>query len=198
MLIPDFQGVAGPLEDVLDAGPDVLNHNTETVPRLYRIARAGGRYPRTLELLDRARRYAPHIPTKSGLMVGLGEDRDELVATLRGVCDGDTVVTRELFGPLLHHLITRRREDDAARRLAACLTPRERQVLLLLAKGADTRGIARALRITTDTARTHVRNLLAKLGVHSRLEAAALVVRAGLVAEFEGDASGEDELDACL
>ncbi len=82
VLIPDFQGMARPLEDVLDAGPDVLNHNTETVPRLYRIARAGGRYPRTLELLDRARRYAPHIPTKSGLMVGLGEERDELVATL--------------------------------------------------------------------------------------------------------------------
>jgi len=82
VLIPDFQGMAGPLQDVLGAGPDVLNHNTETVPRLYRIARAGGRYARTLELLDRARRYAPHIPTKSGLMVGLGEERDELVATL--------------------------------------------------------------------------------------------------------------------
>jgi lipoic acid synthetase len=83
VLIPDFQGMAGPLRTVLDAGPDVLNHNTETVPRLYRIARAGGRYPRTLELLDRARRFAPDIPTKSGLMVGLGEERDELVATLR-------------------------------------------------------------------------------------------------------------------
>ena len=83
VLIPDFQGMVEPLRTVLDAGPDVLNHNTETVPRLYRIARAGGRYPRTLELLDRARRYAPHIPTKSGLMVGLGEERDELVSTLR-------------------------------------------------------------------------------------------------------------------
>jgi lipoyl synthase len=83
VLIPDFQGIEDPLRAVLDAGPDVLNHNTETVPRLYRIARAGGRYPRTLELLDRARRYAPHIPTKSGLMVGLGEEDDELVATLR-------------------------------------------------------------------------------------------------------------------
>jgi len=82
VLIPDFQGNEGPLHTVLDAGPDVLNHNTETVPRLYRIARAGGRYPRTLEVLDRARRYAPHIPTKSGLMVGLGEEWDELVAVL--------------------------------------------------------------------------------------------------------------------
>jgi lipoic acid synthetase len=83
VLIPDFQGLEMPLRAVLDAVPDVLNHNTETVPSLYRIARAGGRYARTLELLDRARRYAPGIPTKSGLMVGLGEGWDELVSTLR-------------------------------------------------------------------------------------------------------------------
>ncbi|MFN8060603.1 MAG: lipoyl synthase [Vicinamibacterales bacterium] len=83
VLIPDFQGMAEPLRTVLDAGPDVLNHNTETVPRLYRLARSGGRYARTLELLDRARTHAPHVPTKSGLMVGLGEDMEELVATMR-------------------------------------------------------------------------------------------------------------------
>ena len=80
VLIPDFQGKAEPLQTVLDAGPDILNHNTETVPRLYRFARSGGRYPRTLELLDRSRAYAPHIPTKTGLMVGLGEEWDEVVA----------------------------------------------------------------------------------------------------------------------
>jgi lipoic acid synthetase len=80
VLIPDFQGSEQALRTVLDARPDVLNHNTETVPRLYRMARSGGRYPRTLELLDRARRYAPDIPTKSGVMVGLGEEKDELVA----------------------------------------------------------------------------------------------------------------------
>ena len=87
VLIPDFQGSEAALRTVLDAGPDVLNHNTETVPRLYRTARSGGRYSRTLELLDRSRRLAPGIPTKTGLMVGLGEERDELVATfedLRG------------------------------------------------------------------------------------------------------------------
>lgn len=82
VLIPDFKGDAAALRTVLDARPDVLNHNTETVPRLYRRARSGGRYERTLELLDRARSYAPPIPTKSGLMVGLGEERDELLATL--------------------------------------------------------------------------------------------------------------------
>jgi lipoic acid synthetase len=83
VLIPDFQGDEAALHTVLDAGPDVLNHNTETVPRLYRMARSGGRYLRTLELLERSRRYAPSIPTKTGLMVGLGEEHDELVQTFR-------------------------------------------------------------------------------------------------------------------
>lgn len=87
VLIPDFQGSEDALRTVLDAGPDILNHNTETVPRLYRMARSGGRYRRTLELLDRSRRHAPDIPTKSGLMVGLGEERDELVATLKDLRD---------------------------------------------------------------------------------------------------------------
>jgi lipoyl synthase len=87
VLIPDFQGNEAALHAVLDARPDVLNHNTETVPRLYRMARSGGRYSRTLELLDRARRYAPDVPTKSGLMVGLGEERRELIATLKDLRD---------------------------------------------------------------------------------------------------------------
>ena len=83
VLIPDFKGEYEPLNTVLDARPDVLNHNTETVPRLYRMARSGGRYTRTLELLNRARSYAPDIPTKTGLMVGLGEEIDELHAVFR-------------------------------------------------------------------------------------------------------------------
>jgi len=83
VLIPDFQGHEAALHAVLDARPDVLNHNTETVPRLYRMARSGGRYARTLELLDRSRRYAPDIPTKTGVMVGLGEELEELIATFR-------------------------------------------------------------------------------------------------------------------
>ena len=79
VLIPDFQGIESSLRSVLDAGPDVLNHNIETVPRLYRMARSGGRYPRSLELLDRSRQYRPEIATKTGIMVGLGEEHDELV-----------------------------------------------------------------------------------------------------------------------
>jgi lipoic acid synthetase len=83
VLIPDFKGDEQALRTVLDAGPDVLNHNIETVPRLYRTVRSGGRYERALQLLERARAWAPDIPTKSGLMVGLGEEWDEVVATLR-------------------------------------------------------------------------------------------------------------------
>jgi len=83
VLIPDFQGKAEPLYTVLDASPDILNHNTETVPRLYKLARSGGRYERTLQLLDRSRSYAPRIATKSGIMLGLGEEWDEVVATLK-------------------------------------------------------------------------------------------------------------------
>ena len=94
VLIPDFKGDEAALHTVLDARPDVLNHNIETVPRLYRTARPGGRYERALELLDRSRRYAPAIPTKSGLMVGLGEETDEVIETLRDLASvGTRIVT---------------------------------------------------------------------------------------------------------
>ena len=82
-LIPDFQGLATSLALVIDAAPEILNHNTETVPRLYKLARHGGRYERTLELFARARAAAPSLVTKSGLIVGLGETMDELHATMR-------------------------------------------------------------------------------------------------------------------
>ena len=83
VLIPDFQGDEAALRAVLDARPDILNHNTETVPRLYKMARSGGRYARTLELLARSKDYAPDIPTKTGLMVGLGEEHHEILETLK-------------------------------------------------------------------------------------------------------------------
>src|SRR5215469_5581754 len=82
MLIPDFRGSDAALQMVLDARPDVLNHNTETVPRLYPVARRGSRYERSLRLLARSREAAPGIPTKSGLMVGLGETLHEVSAVL--------------------------------------------------------------------------------------------------------------------
>ncbi|MGH7312545.1 MAG: lipoyl synthase, partial [Candidatus Rokuibacteriota bacterium] len=82
-LIPDFQGQAAALRTVIEAEPHVLDHNTETVPRLYKVARHGGRYERTLELFRRTRAWAPALPTKSGIILGLGETRDELIATMR-------------------------------------------------------------------------------------------------------------------
>ena len=106
VLIPDFQGNEQSLHTVLDAGPDILNHNTETVPRLYRQARSGGRYARTLELLDRSRRYAPQIATKSGIMVGLGEQWNEIVETLEDLRKaGCAILTiRQYLRPSPAHL----------------------------------------------------------------------------------------------
>jgi lipoic acid synthetase len=106
VLIPDFQGHEGPLRTVLDARPDILNHNTETVPRLYRIARPGGRYVRALELLARARRCAPDIPTKTGIMVGLGETWDEILEVLRDLrqVDCQILTIGQYLRPSLAHL----------------------------------------------------------------------------------------------
>lgn len=94
VLIPDFQGSQEALALVLDAAPDVLNHNIETVPRLYRQVRFGARYARSIELLRRASEMCPAIPTKSGLMLGLGESSEEVLAVLRDLrAAGVRVVT---------------------------------------------------------------------------------------------------------
>ncbi len=94
VLIPDFKGEESSLRTVLDARPDVLNHNTETVPRLYRAVRSGGKYSRLLELLDRSRKYAPGIPTKTGMMMGLGEEKDEVVQVFKDLRDvGVSILT---------------------------------------------------------------------------------------------------------
>jgi lipoic acid synthetase len=82
VLIPDFQGRAASLEAVLEARPDVLNHNVETVPRLYREVRPGSRYERSLALFDHARRHPTSPRTKSGVMLGLGETLDEVTAVM--------------------------------------------------------------------------------------------------------------------
>ena len=83
VLIPDFKGNAEALRIVVEARPDILNHNLETIDRLYRIARPGGRYERALELLRRAKEMDPTLLTKSGLMCGLGEEWDELLVAMR-------------------------------------------------------------------------------------------------------------------
>ncbi len=83
VLIPDFKGDARALGTVLAAGPDILNHNIETVPRLFRAVRAGGNYRRSLDLLARAKAWGGRGLTKSGMMVGLGEAWDEVLETMR-------------------------------------------------------------------------------------------------------------------
>ena len=106
VLIPDFQGSTASLDTVIGAGPHVLNHNTETVPRLYKLARHGGRYERTLGLFRHARAVAPALPTKSGIMLGLGETRDEPVAVmrdLRGV-DVEILTLGQYLRPSAQHL----------------------------------------------------------------------------------------------
>jgi lipoic acid synthetase len=106
VLIPDFQGLEEPLQIVMDARPDILNHNTETVPRLYRVARSGARYERTLRLLERAKEMNPAIPTKTGVMVGLGESTDELLAVYRDLAarDVDILTIGQYLRPSKDHL----------------------------------------------------------------------------------------------
>jgi lipoic acid synthetase len=83
VLVPDFQGSHAAMRMVMDARPDVLNHNTETVPRLYRQVRLGARYERSLDMLEYAKELGPETPVKSGLMLGLGELREEVLEVMR-------------------------------------------------------------------------------------------------------------------
>jgi lipoic acid synthetase len=83
VLVPDFQGKEEVIKIVVDARPDILNHNTETVPRLYRAVRSGARYERTLRLLEYAKEVEPATVTKTGVMVGLGEETKELLEVFR-------------------------------------------------------------------------------------------------------------------
>ena len=89
VLIPDFKGSERALAMVMEARPDILNHNLETAERLYRFARPGGRYPRALELLARARQMRPDGLTKSGIILGMGEEWDEVVVCMRDLRRSD-------------------------------------------------------------------------------------------------------------
>ncbi len=105
-LIPDFQGSHAALDVVLEAAPDVLNHNLETVPRLYRQVRLGARYERSLDLLAYSKSARPEIPTKSGLMLGLGETPEELLAAMRDLRaqNVDLLTLGQYLRPSLRHL----------------------------------------------------------------------------------------------
>lgn len=106
VLIPDFQGSHTAVDIVMNAHPDVLNHNTETVPRLYRQVRLGARYERSLDVLRYAKQARPHIPTKSGLMLGLGETEPEVLAVMRDLRDHhvDILTLGQYLRPSPKHL----------------------------------------------------------------------------------------------
>ena len=106
VLIPDFKGDWDALSTVLSAQPEILNHNTETVPRLYPVVRPQGRFERSLELLKEARRLDPGTLTKSGLMVGLGETREELLDVFEGLrrSEVDILTVGQYLRPTPAHL----------------------------------------------------------------------------------------------
>ena len=116
VLVPDFRGrLDRALEILAAAPPDVMNHNLETVPRLYRSARPGGDYAHSLRLLQEFKRRHPSVPTKSGLMVGLGETDDEILAVMRDLRahDVDMVTIGQYLQPSPHHLSVERYVEPA-------------------------------------------------------------------------------------
>lgn len=106
VLVPDFQGSHAAMDIVMNAHPDVLNHNTETVPRLYGQVRLGARYQRSLDMLRYAKQVRPHIPTKSGLMLGLGETESEVLQVMRDLSDHhvDILTLGQYLRPSPKHL----------------------------------------------------------------------------------------------
>jgi lipoic acid synthetase len=106
VLIPDFRGDWGALEKVIRAGPEVLNHNMETVPRLYRVVRRGARYEQSLELLRRAKQRLPSMPVKTGMMLGLGETGEEVLCAMEEIAaQGTDILTLgQYLQPTRDHL----------------------------------------------------------------------------------------------
>jgi lipoic acid synthetase len=106
VLVPDFQGNEDSIRTVLEAGPEIYNHNTETVPRLYKKARPGGRYPRVMEIFRYAKRTAPDIPTKTGMILGMGETIEEVVAVMRDLraVDVDILTLGQYLRPSDAHI----------------------------------------------------------------------------------------------
>jgi lipoic acid synthetase len=106
VLTPDFQGQQQPLQRVVDAAPEILNHNIETVPRLYRIAKSGGRYPRSLRFLEQAKEMNARQVTKTGIIVGLGEEMHELLTVFRDLADRkvDILTIGQYLRPSKDHL----------------------------------------------------------------------------------------------
>ena len=106
VLVPDFQGSESSIAAVLEARPEIYNHNTETVPRLYKKARPGGRYPRVLEIFRYAKRTAPSIPTKTGIILGMGETIEEVIEVMRDLreVDVDILTLGQYLRPSSAHI----------------------------------------------------------------------------------------------
>jgi lipoic acid synthetase len=106
VLVPDFQGNEDAIRAVLEARPDIYNHNTETVPRLYKKARPGGRYERLLEIFRIAKRIAPDIPTKTGVILGLGETNEEVIEVMKDLrrVDVDILTLGQYLRPSNSHI----------------------------------------------------------------------------------------------
>lgn len=106
VLVPDFQGKEDSIRAVLEAGPDIYNHNTETVPRLYKRCRPGGRYERVMKIFERAKQMAPQIPTKTGIILGMGETNEEVVAVMRDLraVDVDILTLGQYLRPSDSHI----------------------------------------------------------------------------------------------
>ncbi|HVF39130.1 MAG TPA: lipoyl synthase [Gemmatimonadaceae bacterium] len=120
VLVPDFQGSESSIRTVLEATPEIYNHNTETVPRLYKKARPGGRYQRVLEIFRTAKRIAPSIPTKTGIILGMGETVEEVVAVMRDLrsVDVDILTLGQYLRPSDKHIaLDRYYRPDEFRRL---------------------------------------------------------------------------------
>jgi lipoic acid synthetase len=121
VLVPDFQGNEQSIRTVLEARPEIYNHNTETVPRLYKRARPGGRYERVMKIFRDAKRFAPGIPTKTGIILGLGETIEEVVAVMRDLraVDVDILTLGQYLRPSADHLpLDRYYAPDEFRELA--------------------------------------------------------------------------------
>jgi len=106
VLVPDFQGRESSIRAVLDANPDIYNHNTETVPRLYKKCRPGGRYNRVMDIFTTSKRIAPNIPTKTGIILGMGETIEEVVATMKDLreVDVDILTLGQYLRPSADHI----------------------------------------------------------------------------------------------
>jgi lipoic acid synthetase len=106
VLVPDFQGKEDSIRAVLEASPDIYNHNTETVPRLYKRCRPGGRYNRVLEIFRTSKRIAPSIPTKTGIILGMGETIEEVLEVMKDLraVDVDILTLGQYLRPSSAHI----------------------------------------------------------------------------------------------